>query len=178
MYCEHFAITQHSSKSTGFVLALIAMSTQTHSVTRTRKLSIIGQPEDWTLRSSRQTKIPLSEGSYQIEEKEPARSQVPFPSTFSVLTHSTLWAFWALYFFQRWPGAYKLASGWHWVIYLCEAAFVINDLQTAFELTLSLFGPKDYFTWPQYVLKGRHAPQVHVLVTFDFPIDLFQARTR
>jgi hypothetical protein len=50
-------------------------------------------------------------------------------------------------------------------MYLCEAAFMLQDFQAAFELTFSLFGPRKFFLHAQYSLKGTQAPIVSVFIT-------------
>jgi hypothetical protein len=42
---------------------------------------------------------------------------------------------------------------------------MIQDLQTAFDLSLSLFGPRKIFEHMQYILTGSQAPKVDVMVT-------------
>jgi hypothetical protein len=45
---------------------------------------------------------------------------------------------------------------------------MVQELQTAFDLSLSLFGPRKVFEHKQYILTGSQAPQVDVLVTLGY----------
>jgi hypothetical protein len=112
---------------------------------------------------------PFKGSSYQIEEHTRVKTPVPFNSPFGVAAHLATWTFCTLYFGIRLSGVYESPTWWLWLIYFCEAAFAVQDFQTAFELTFSLCGPREFFEHTQYALKGPKAPKVHVLVTSGSP---------
>lgn len=133
------------------------MSTRTEAITRT--------PTTLSVTLEAGTKPTSNESAYHIEEREPASTPVPFGSSLAVAAHFTTWVFWLLYFVLRLPSKDESTSNWFWLFYFCEAAFVVQDFQTAVELTFSLLGPREVFKHAQYTLKGTRAPKVNVLVT-------------
>ena len=135
------------------------MSTRTKSVT-SNSVPTLGYASDYPgLRGSPYTP------SYLIEEREPVRTAVPLNSSLSIAVHLATWICWTLYFLMRLPSYHNSVSYKFWLIYLCEAAYLIPDLQSALELTCSLFGPRDCFVQQQLTLKGPRAPKVDVFVT-------------
>lgn len=137
------------------------MSTRTESITETPNVLSV------TLEAEGKPTSDISK--YQIEERRSVSIPVPLGSSFAVAAHFATWIFWLLYLILRLPGEGESTTHWFWLFYLCEAAFVVQDFQTALELTFSLSGPRDYFQHAQYTLKGVHAPKVSVLVTLVFP---------
>lgn len=103
--------------------------------------------------------------AYHIEERQTVKTPVPFNSPLSVVVHLVNWTCWTLYFILRLRGIYGSSNYCSWAIYLCEVAFMVQDLQTAFDLSLSLFGPRKVFEHTQYILTGSQAPRVDILVT-------------
>lgn len=138
------------------------MSAQTESVTETLSgLSVTLEAPIHRPKSRTAPGNPL----YQIEEREPVNKPVPFGSSLAVTAHFVTWIFWLLYFVLRLPAKGTPSKSWFWVFYFCEAAFVAQEFQSAFELTFSLLGPRRLFQHAQYILKGTQAPDVDVLVT-------------
>jgi len=139
------------------------MSSRTGSLTQTQSIrsGALGLP----LRGSDEKKQPCASPPYQVEEHEPVNTPVPLNSPLGIATHLATWMCWVLYFFVRLPNDRQSTSSWFWLIYFCEAAFVLQDFQTALELTFSLFGPRKFFRHTQYSLKGDQAPTVSVLIT-------------
>lgn len=138
------------------------MSTHSKIVAKRRQLSLVGvsQPERSKL---------VDDNSllhdYQIVEKQPVQTAVPLNTTLSIIVHFATWTFAGLYFLQRTRSLYLDISTWAMVIYLCEASMVLQEFHSAIELSFSLFGSSKTITQSQYVLKGKSAPKVHVLVT-------------
>jgi hypothetical protein len=112
--------------------------------------------------------IPSQASTYQIEEQQPVKTPVPFDSSLSVVAHFVKWTTWAAYLALRLRSIYESSDCCLWAIYLCEVAFGLHELQSAFELSLSLLGPRKDFEHTQYVLRGSQAPKVHVLITSGF----------
>jgi hypothetical protein len=108
---------------------------------------------------------PSQAPAYHIEERQPVKTPVPFNSPLSVVVHLVKWTCWTFYFILRLRSIYGSSSYCIWAIYLCEVAFMVQDFQTAFDLSLSLFGPRKVFEHTQYILTGSQAPEVDVLVT-------------
>ena len=105
---------------------------------------------------------------YEIEEKPCAPTPHPFSSPLSITAHAVTWICWAWYLIQRFPGFGAPLDGGlsiAWIVYLCELAFLLPDLQAAVELSFSLLAPRLEFGRPRYVLRGKAAPTVHIFVT-------------
>jgi len=138
------------------------MATQTESFTKVRnsvgrfRTSFASYPDEAT---------GTQPSLYQVEEQAAFKTPVPFDSSLSIAAHFMKWTLWTLYLALRLHGIYGSSDYRLWAIYLCEATFAVQDLQTAFELSMSLFGPRKIFEHTQYVLKGSRAPKVHVLIT-------------
>lgn len=115
-----------------------------------------------------------SKEEYLITEMPPIRIPVPFASTISIIIHFANWMLLLTYLALRFHGALGSGCTWNWVIYFCEAIFILQDFQTALELSLSLCGPRHYFERQQLVLKGARAPKVHILITYvlECPLSL------
>lgn len=113
---------------------------------------------------------PQQASTYHIEEQQPVTTPVPFNSLLSIAAHFVKWTAWTAYLALRLRSIYEYSNGCLWAIYFCEVAFGIPEFQTAFELSLSLFGPRELFEHTQYVLKGSRAPKLHVLVTSGSPV--------
>lgn len=141
---------------------LSKMATQTESLTKAwNSVGRIRAPF-----TSQPTKaIPPQAPVYHIEERQTVKTRVPFDSPLSVVVHLVNWTCWTLYFILRLRGIYRSSDICVWAIYLCEVAFMVQELQTAFDLSLSLFGPRKVFEHTQYTLTGSQAPKVDVLVT-------------
>jgi hypothetical protein len=150
--------------SAGLTVSL-TMATQTESFTKVRN-SFGNIRTPFTNHPNKVT--PSQASTYHIEERQTIRTLVPFDSPLSVVVHLVNWTCWTLYFILRLRGIYGSSDLWLWTVYLCEVAFVCQDLQTAFDLSLSLFGPRKNFEHKQYILTGPQAPKVDVLVTLGY----------
>jgi hypothetical protein len=139
------------------------MSTRTGLITQTQSVRSgrLGLPVEVFATEKLQDPPSL----YQVEEHEPATTPVPLDSPLAIATHILTWVCWALYFVARLPGDGQITTRGFWLMYLCEAAFMLQDFQAAFELTFSLFGPRKFFQHAQYSLKGTQAPIVSVFIT-------------
>lgn len=135
------------------------MNTQSKTVAKRRTLSLVGASKP-----DRSDKI-NDKDQYDVEEKKPSVTRVPFDSTLSIIVHLATWTLAAIYFVQRSRSVNRTSSAWEWVIYLCEVGFLFQELHSAMEISLSLFGPSEKIEHAQYVLRGTKAPKVHVLVT-------------
>lgn len=131
----------------------------------TRTESITGSPTALSVTLKAERKPTSNDSAYLIEEREPVNTPVPFGSSLAVAAHFATWIFWSIYFVLRLPSEAESTSCWFWLFYFCEAAFVVQDFQTAVELTFSLLGPRGVFQHAQYTLKGSRAPKVNILVT-------------
>jgi hypothetical protein len=141
------------------------MATQTESLTKAwNSVGRIRAPF-----TSQPTKtIPPQAPVYNIEERQTVLTRVPFDSLLSATVHLVNWACWTLYFILRLRGIYRSSDFCVWAIYLCEVAFMVQEFQPAFDLSLSLFGPRKVFEHTQYILTGSQAPKVDVLVTLGY----------
>lgn len=139
-------------------------SARTTTVTTRHKLSVLDtpNPKSLTLTDDLSAKT-----AYQIETRDSVQIPVPFSSSLSVSLHLLSWLLCGLYYWKRFQGVYQCGSLLEWTIYFCEAAFMLQELQGAIEMSVSLFGPRKTLEHPQYILKGTRAPKVHVLVTYD-----------
>jgi hypothetical protein len=138
------------------------MATQTESFTKS--LTSVGRIRaPFTNLSNKATTSQAP--AYRIEERQAVKTSVPFNSTLSVVLHLVNWACWTSYFILRLRGIYMSSDFCVWAIYLCEVASMVQELQSAFDLSLSLFGPRKAFEHKQYILTGPQAPKVDVLVT-------------
>lgn len=115
-----------------------------------------------------------TEQPYDIETRDPIRIPVPFSSPLSVVLHLLSWSVYGIYYWKRFQSVHRSSSAWEWAIYLCEIAFVLQELQGIIEITASLFGPREYTEHPQYALKGTRAPKVHILVTYSSPFPSYR----
>jgi hypothetical protein len=138
------------------------MATQTKSLTKTR--NTVGRIRAPFTNQSIEAALSRAP-AYHIEERGTVKTPVPFNSPLSVVVHLVNWTCWSLYFILRLREIYGSSNYCSWAIYLCEVAFMIQDLQTAFDLSLSLFGPRKIFEHMQYILTGSQAPKVDVMVT-------------
>jgi len=141
------------------------MATQTESLTKARN-SVGRLRAPFTNHSNQAT--PSQAPVYHIEERQTVKTRVPFDTPLSVVVHLVNWTCWTLYFVLRLRGIYRSFDFCVWAIYLCEVAFMVQELQTAFDLSLSLFGPRKVFEHKQYILTGSQAPKVDVLVTLGY----------
>jgi hypothetical protein len=141
------------------------MATQTESLTKAwNSVGRIRAP----LTSQPTKTIPPQAPVYNIEERQTVLTRVPFDSLLSATVHLVNWACWTLYFILRLRGIYRSSDFFVWAIYLCEVAFMVQEFQPAFDLSLSLFGPRKVFEHTQYILTGSQAPKVDVLVTLGY----------
>lgn len=147
--------------------------TNTTTVTARRKFSIVDAPD---LKPLDSTNDQSPEGPYQIETRDPERIPVPFNSPLSVSLHLLGWSLCSFYYLKRFQSVYQSTSTWEWAVYLCEVAFMLQELQGTIDMSVSLFGPRKATEHPQYVLKGTRAPMVHVLVTYSSPCTTHDTR--
>jgi hypothetical protein len=138
------------------------MATQTESFTTS--LTSVGRIQVPFTSLSNKATTPQTP-AYHIEERQAVKTSVPYDSTLSVVFHLVNWTCWTSYFILRLRGIYRSSDLCVWAIYLCEFAFMVQELQSAFDLSLSLFGPRKVFEHAQYILTGPQAPRVDVLVT-------------
>jgi hypothetical protein len=137
------------------------MATQTKSLTK----SWNGKIRAASANHANGTAISSEVSTYHIEERQTVNTLVPFNSPLSVTVHLMNWTCLTLYLILRLRGVYRSSNSCFWVVYLCEVAFVVLGLQSAFDLSLSFFGPRKAFEHKQYILTGSKAPKVDVLVT-------------
>lgn len=136
---------------------------RTATVSARRRVPVLEAPNPKSLTL---TDNLYTEPSYDVETREPIRLPVPFSSPLSIGLHFLSWTIYACYFWQRFLWVQQSGSTWEWAIYLCETMFMLQDLQGAMDLSVSLFGPRKALEHPQYMLRGTRAPKVHVLVTY------------